>query len=107
MAQTRQKIKTIIRSYKTMLTHLGIRVEKIVLYGSYAYGKPHKDSDIDLIVVSADFKKFNLRQRLEVLGVAAARVMKPIEAKGYTAGELRLIPSGNFLKEALKQGLVF
>ena len=25
--------------------------EKIVLFGSYAWGKPHKDSDIDLFVV--------------------------------------------------------
>ena len=28
--------------------------EKIILFGSYAYGKPHKGSDIDLYVVSSD-----------------------------------------------------
>jgi len=25
---------------------------KIILFGSYAYGTPHKDSDIDLYIVS-------------------------------------------------------
>jgi predicted nucleotidyltransferase len=25
--------------------------EKIVLFGSYAYGKPHRDSDVDILVI--------------------------------------------------------
>jgi predicted nucleotidyltransferase len=28
-----------------------VPVEKIILFGSYAYGTPHKDSDLDLYVV--------------------------------------------------------
>ena len=31
-----------------------IPVERIYLFGSYAYGKPHKDSDLDLYVVLKD-----------------------------------------------------
>jgi predicted nucleotidyltransferase len=31
-----------------------IPVEHIYLFGSYAYGKPHKDSDLDLYVVLKD-----------------------------------------------------
>ena len=27
------------------------RPEKIILFGSYAYGRPHEDSDVDLLVV--------------------------------------------------------
>ena len=27
-----------------------LQPEKIILFGSYAYGEPHKDSDIDLLV---------------------------------------------------------
>ena len=33
----------------------GIRVEKAVLYGSYASGKTHSASDLDLAIVSPDF----------------------------------------------------
>ena len=29
-------------------------IEQIYLFGSYAYGKPHKDSDLDLYVVLKD-----------------------------------------------------
>jgi len=29
-------------------------LDKIILFGSYAYGKPHQDSDIDLYVVTKD-----------------------------------------------------
>ncbi len=29
-------------------------VEKIILFGSFAYGKPHEESDLDLIVVTSD-----------------------------------------------------
>lgn len=31
-----------------------INPEKIILFGSYAYGKPNEDSDIDLYVVTND-----------------------------------------------------
>jgi predicted nucleotidyltransferase len=27
------------------------RPEKIILFGSYAWGKPNKDSDIDLLII--------------------------------------------------------
>jgi predicted nucleotidyltransferase len=27
------------------------RPEQVILFGSYAYGKPHRDSDVDLLVV--------------------------------------------------------
>src|SRR3989338_3298249 len=32
-------------------------VSKMILFGSRAWGKPHKDSDVDLIVVSSAFRK--------------------------------------------------
>ena len=31
-----------------------IPVDQIYLFGSYAYGKPHKDSDLDLFVILKD-----------------------------------------------------
>jgi helicase len=58
------------------------------LYGSYAKENPREDSDIDLIVISDDFKDMNLRERLEILGIAS-RVFEPIEALGYTSKEIK------------------
>jgi len=28
-----------------------VNPEKIILFGSYAYGEPHKDSDLDILVI--------------------------------------------------------
>ncbi len=105
MFKTRQKIKKIIEDYKDTLSGLGIHVERIILFGSFANGRPRKDSDIDLLVISNDFEKLNLRERLEVLGVAAVRIMKPIEAKGYTSKEIRNASPASFLEEALVTGV--
>jgi predicted nucleotidyltransferase len=40
---------------------------KIILFGSYAYGTPHKDSDIDLYIVSSDdFMPQSWKEKMEV-----------------------------------------
>jgi len=39
-----------------------IQVKKIILFGSYAYGNPGKDSDIDLCVITED-----QRRKIEIL----------------------------------------
>lgn len=101
MVKTKREIETIIESYKNILTKLGIKPERIILYGSFAKGSPHEDSDIDLIVISEDFKNMNIRERLETLGLAAGRVFEPIEARGYTTEEIRDI-KGTFLEEVLQ-----
>lgn len=48
-------INSIISSLK------GANPQKIVLFGSYAYGKPNKNSDIDLLVVVDTDKTFHQR----------------------------------------------
>ena len=105
MSKTRQKIKIIVNQYTNILENLGIKTQRVILYGSYAEGTAHRNSDIDLIVVSEDFKGMSLRERLEILGIAAVRIMKPIEAKGYTAQEIKKISSLSFLSEALHKGV--
>lgn len=105
MFKTRQKIKKIVDEYKKTLFGLGIRAERVILFGSFAKGNPKQGSDIDLVVISNDFKKLNLRERLEVLGVAAVRIMKPIEAKGYTLKEIQNASPASFLQEVLMTGV--
>ena len=101
MFKERREIEGIIEKYKQELANLGIRVERVILYGSYASDKPREDSDIDLIVISADFKKMNLRERLEVLGLAAGKVLEPIEALGYTREEALAKTRESFVGEVL------
>ena len=105
MYKARLQAKRIIKEYKQALKTLGIHVERVILYGSFAKGNQRKDSDIDLIVVSKDFRKMNLRERLEVLGIAAVRIMKPVEAKGYIPEEIEATSDASFLKEILEVGI--
>jgi uncharacterized protein len=42
------------------------RPDRIVLFGSYAYGKPRGDSDVDLMVVMR-FKGHPMRKALEII----------------------------------------
>lgn len=39
-----------------LFREIGINVEKIVIFGSYAKGRDRKDSDVDIIVVSKEFR---------------------------------------------------
>ncbi len=41
--------------------------DKIILFGSYAYGTPHRDSDIDLYVVTNDdFLPKNFQENMNI-----------------------------------------
>ena len=65
-------------------------------------GVAHAGSDIDLIVVSRDFRGKGLRRRLELLGVAAARALVPIQALGYTPREIEEPEPGGLLHSILR-----
>jgi predicted nucleotidyltransferase len=105
MRKAGSQVKETVKQYTEVLRQCGIKVERIILYGSFAQGNPREDSDIDLVVVSENFQKMNLRERLEVLGVGAAKIMKPIEARGYTSKEIESVPEISFLSEILKSGI--
>ena len=52
-----QEIKDIISRFIEAVSSRGIRVEKAILYGSYAAGQESEDSDLDVAVISSDFGK--------------------------------------------------
>ena len=55
MAKRRAEAIKIVKKYVEELRRNGIKVTRAYLYGSYAYGKPHKYSDIDVVIVSPQF----------------------------------------------------
>jgi uncharacterized protein len=48
------KIMDIIREFIDALARKGLKVEKTIIYGSYASGRMHEDSDLDIAIVSSD-----------------------------------------------------
>jgi len=94
-----------VEKFKKTLEYQGIRVEKIILYGSRATGKAEEHSDIDIVVISDDFEGINLLERLEIFGVAMARakIFEPIEPLGYTQKEFDAKGKGTFVGDEVKK----
>ncbi len=92
----------IIRDYRILLEGMGVKVKKIILYGSYAIGSSHEYSDIDIVVISDDFEKMDLWGRLTLLGQVAIRLRKPIEALGYTEKEFISEEKEGFIADEVK-----
>jgi len=103
MVKTEREIKVIISRYAVELEKLGITSQRILLCGSHAKRIPREDSDIDLLLISERFAGMNIRERLELLGIAAGKVFEPIEAFGYTPEEIDANKRGTFLEEVLEQ----
>ena len=51
-----QKVQKSIQAYLQRLEADGLSMTKVILFGSYAKGKANKWSDIDLCVISPQFK---------------------------------------------------
>jgi predicted nucleotidyltransferase len=99
------KVKRIIDRYRHDLEKT-IQVERIILYGSHAYGTPHDGSDIDIVVISKDFKRMHPLERLEFLSLARRESKAPIEALGYTPSEFKKAKDSIMLDEIVERGIV-
>ena len=81
---------------------------KIILFGSYAYGHPDRDSDIDLLIIK-DTMERPIDRRVAVAGIASdPRRLIPLETIVLTPEEVRerLEIGDQFLKEILDKGEV-
>ena len=82
------------------------KVEKIILFGSYAWGKPREWSDIDLLVI-LESKLHPRQRRIKIKDVCQPDFI-PMDILAMTSEELqsRLDKKDWFYKKILKQGNV-
>jgi|GEM_PF-475890 predicted nucleotidyltransferase len=106
----RKKIKP-QRIIQTFLRHIpnNIKVKGVFLFGSYATGQAHEDSDLDFIIISPDFKNMHFMKRLELLShVQGANPLTrsvPMDIIGYTPEEFKNIDKESIvMKRAKKEG---
>jgi len=91
-----------------------VNLHKVILFGSFAWGEPHRDSDIDLIVVTDDHylpKNYeeNMSNYLKVSSVLRdMRKKMPIDLIVYTKPmyERFVDLKSMFSREVLKRGIV-
>lgn len=84
----------------------GIRVEAVVLYGSYANGEPHEWSDIDVAVISPDFEGIPMHERQSIISKLTYQGVTRIEPIGYPSSEYHNPGRHSFLREIIRTGRV-
>jgi uncharacterized protein len=78
--------------------------EKVILFGSHAYGKPHADSDVDLLVVMPAKNELTMMGRIR----QATDALFPMDLLVCTPENLAKGLAWNdwFLKEVVEKGIV-
>lgn len=105
MVKTKTEVKKLIEEYAIALSSV-ITVDKIILYGSYADGHPKEWSDIDIAVISRDFKgkdRFEIQEVLAEKHVGCSSYLEPI---GYSLEEYENAHYLTFLGEIKRTGIV-
>ncbi len=107
MATISIKPKKIIREYiKTLKPYL--KIKKVILFGSWAKGRAHPESDIDFIIISPDFKKMRFMERLVFLSKMRKEkfMSPPLDILGYTSEEFeKLSKESQVISEAKEKGI--
>ncbi|MBM4135708.1 MAG: nucleotidyltransferase domain-containing protein [Nitrospira sp.] len=103
MVKKRTEIIKIIERYINELEKLGIEVSQIILYGSYAKGKPKEYSDIDIAVISPVFNKLDIFERQEILSRAHHNFGEPLEPIGFTPEQAK--GKKGFVREIIENGI--
>jgi uncharacterized protein len=81
------------------------RPERIILFGSYAYGDPTDASDVDLLVI-LPFKGSSVRKSAEILSKVSPRFAVDIVVRTPQQIHERLTWNDFFLREIIEKGQV-
>jgi predicted nucleotidyltransferase len=84
----------------------GVSVEAVILYGSYANGRPHEYSDIDVAVISPDFEGVPMWRRQEIIASLTLDRDRRLAPIGYPSSEYRNPGPHSFLREIIRTGRV-
>ena len=77
------------------------RPERVVLFGSYAYGKPTTDSDVDLLVVKP------LQGSARAAATAIRKAFQPLRRKGVNLPFDIMVRDSRDLDARLERGAMF
>lgn len=107
---TKENISQVLSNIVERLTE-NLDISKVILFGSYAWGTPEGDSDIDLLVVSnkrgfCGTYKERVKQRLQVKELLRD-LSVPVDLFVYTVDEWnKLLESkAYFFKQINEQGI--
>ena len=87
---------------------VGYQPDRVILFGSYAYGTPTEDSDVDLLVIKADDERMKIERIVAIREAAYARNNPPMDVLVLNRVEEARVRQSRFLVEscALQQGKI-
>jgi len=96
------KIEEIIDRYISRLRENNITFENAYLFGSYAKGKNHKWSDIDLAIVSNSFKGNRIKDK-DKIRIITLSVSSSLETLPFNPSDFSL--ENSLAKEIIETGI--
>jgi predicted nucleotidyltransferase len=93
----------VIRRYARAIAER-FRPDKIILFGSYAYGTPHEDSDVDLLVIKPTWNQIS--QAVQIRWALAPPFPMDLIVRTPKEMKWRLEEGDSFLTEIVSRGKV-
>lgn len=103
MVKIPSEIVNVIQSFIKLLQEENIKIEKVILFGSYAKGTQRRDSDIDLAIISPDFKEEECIKNMTLLLCKANLLKADIQTIPFSIEEYNE-PKG-IMEEILNTGI--
>ena len=105
MVKTRDQIDTIVKKYIKEVNRR-YRVEQVVLFGSYAAGNATESSDIDIAIISPDFRGKPEMEVLEDLSRMTLNIDTSLEVIAFSPEEFVSPDPLSFTYQIKKRGLL-
>lgn len=86
------KVTRVVRFLEKNLKEKNVHAAKIILFGSHARGKATPESDIDIVIVSEDFRDKDIFERVNLTREAEIQTIRkfmvPLDIVSLTPEEL-------------------
>ena len=104
MVRAEDHIRAAVKEFVRALDP-AVHVQEIILYGSYANGRAHEESDIDIAVLSEDFAQMSELEVIQTLAHRRIHCDSMLMPVGYTPAQFR-DPDNSFAREIARTGKV-
>ena len=97
-----------VRFFGECLTQRAVRISQLILFGSHARGAANEESDVDVLVVSEDFRDKGIFERARLIGgperATIRRHLVPLDVILMTPEEFN--SGASLLAQAARSGMV-
>lgn len=104
MVKSKDQLENIVRALVREVEK-DYRITQVILFGSYAHGTPTNISDIDIALVSPDFRNKPEMEILEYLSRKAMLIDSALEVLAFTPEELDSPDPRSFSYQVKSRGI--